>query len=227
MRINKYLALSGYSTRRGADELISKKQVYINGNLAVLGDKINEDDVVDVRTSGKQKQNLYFAYNKPLGVITHSPQFNEKDIAQSVSIKGIFPVGRLDKDSSGLIILTNDGRITDRLLNPEYEHRKEYIVKTVNKLRPSFKEHMEAGVDIEGYITKKCKVRIIGDRTFSITLTEGKKHQIRRMVSALHNEVFELKRVKIMNIDLGRLPAGEYRPIEGDELKNFLKELGL
>src|SRR6185436_18166615 len=103
--------------------------------------------------------------------------------------RGVFPVGRLDKDSSGLLILTNDGRVTDRLLSPAYEHDKEYQVRTSEPLRDSFKKFMEAGVDIEGYITKKCVVRKTGPKTFTITLTEGKKHQISRMVSAMHNTV--------------------------------------
>ena len=227
MRINKYLAAKGYATRRAADELVSKWQVYINGKLAVLGDKVYEDDVVDVRSGGKAKKHLYYAYNKPIGVITHSPQLGEKDIEESVPMKGVFPVGRLDKSSYGLIILTNDGRITDRLLNPDHEHEKEYKVSTVSKLRPSFKQHIEAGVDIEGYITKNCKVKVLNDNNFMITLSEGKKHQIRRMVSALHNEVSELKRTRIMNIKLGTLAPGEYRQIEGEELSLFLKSLGL
>ncbi len=227
MRINKYLASQGHATRREADELILKKQVYINGKIAVLGDKINENDHVEVRTGGKAKKYQYFAYNKPKGVLTHSAERGEKDIKGSVSLKGIFPVGRLDKGSHGLIILTNDGRITDRLLNPEHEHEKQYIVKTASKLRPSFKEYMEAGVEIEGYVTKNCKVKVLNSGVFAITLSEGKKHQIRRMVSAMHNEVTDLQRIKIMNINLGTLPVGQYRPIEGKELEVFLQSLGL
>lgn len=227
MRINKYLAMRGHSTRRGADELISKNLVFINGTVAELGSKVNETDKIEVRRGGKIKEHVYFAYHKPMGVITHSPQHDEKDILQSIPLKGVFPVGRLDKDSHGLIILTNDGRITDRLLNPDREHQKEYIVKTVGPLRASFKEYMEGGVDIEGYMTKPCRVKVLTDRTFAITLTEGKKHQIRRMVSAMHNEVASLQRTKVMNISLGSVPSGGYRKIEGKELETFLKSLGL
>ncbi|MEN9649407.1 MAG: pseudouridylate synthase specific to ribosomal small subunit, rRNA pseudouridine2604 synthase [Candidatus Parcubacteria bacterium] len=228
MRINKYLASKGYSTRREADTLITKKQVFINGRIAVLGDKVMSDDDVEVRTgAGKSKKNVYFAYNKPVGIVTHSAQAGEKEIMQSVHIKGIAPIGRLDKDSHGLIILTNDGRITDRLLNPEHEHVKEYIVEVKTKLRPTFKEYMERGVDIEGYITKPCKVKILGDKVFAISISEGKKHQIRRMVAALFNEVVDLQRIKVMNIQLGGLALGRYRAIEGEELTTFLKSLGL
>lgn len=225
MRINKYLASKGYSTRRGGDELVLKKRVSINGKTAKLGDTVNEHDVVEVR-KGKEKTFRYVAYHKPVGVITHSPQRGEKDIKGSVPVRGVFPVGRLDKQSSGLIILTDDGRITDRLLNPKFEHEKEYIVTTTRELSPSFKRKMEAGVNIEGYVTKKCTVAIVGESTFTIVLTEGKKHQIRRMCSALHREVKSLKRTRIMNIKLGNLQPGAVRAIEGKELETFFKELG-
>ena len=231
MRINKYLAVNGYATRREADTLIEKKKVLVNGELAVLGQKVEKDDLVEIRAGGIQKKYVYFAYHKPQGVITHSPQEGEDDIKEATKkfkeLRGTFPVGRLDKDSYGLIILTNDGRITDRLLNPDYAHDKEYLVKTKQSLRESFKRTMEAGVDIEGYKTKKCRVERLGDYTFRITLTEGKKHQIRRMVAALHNEVADLKRTRILSIELRGLPSGAFRPIEGKELERFLKEIGL
>jgi 23S rRNA pseudouridine2604 synthase len=229
MRINQYLAHQGLSTRRGGDDLIVRKKVFINGRLAVLGDKVNEGDVVEVR-GATPKSYVYFTYNKPKGVVTHSSLEGQEDIADQVGHelgKDVFPVGRLDRDSYGLIILTNDGRITDRLLNPDRTHDKEYAVKTREKLRDSFKKHMEAGVDIDGYITKSAKVVITGDYAFTITLTEGKKHQIRRMVVALHNETVDLKRVRVMNIVLGNLKSGQHRQIDGEELQTFLKNLGL
>ena len=225
MRINKYLAFKQYSTRRGADELIEKKHVFINGRLAVLGDKVNQSDTVDVHYRGKPKTYVYFAFNKPIGTITHSPQHGEKDIKHSVALKDVFPLGRLDKASHGLIILTNDGRITDKLLNPDYAHEKEYLVKTKEKLRSSFKQKMEAGVNIEGYKTKPCKVKILNENTFRVILTEGKKHQIRRMCSALFQEVADLKRERIMNIKLDNLKPNGLREIKGEELESFLKSL--
>ncbi len=232
MRINKYLALKGFSTRRGADDLIAAKKVYINGRIAVLGDKVAATDKVELRKSGKpSKALIYAAYNKPWGIITHSAGEDEEDIEMLVEeypeLKGVFPVGRLDKDSSGLIILTNDGRITDRLLNPDKEHEKEYTVTTKEPLRPSFQEYMEKGVDIEGYTTKPAKVTVKSGNKFSIVLTEGKKHQIRRMVVAMRNEVNTLERTRVMNVRLGKLPSGAWRPIEGAELKEFLTSLGL
>ena len=215
MRINKYLALKKISTRRGADELIKNKKVFINGKLAVLGRKVSEQDKVEVKGAEK-KEYKYFAYNKPIGIETDSPH------------KDLFPLGRLDKASHGLLILTNDGRITDQLLNPKYFHEKGYVVKTLNKLRSSFKQKMEVGVKIEGpenYVTKKCKVKILNEFAFRIILTEGKKHQIRRMCSALFQEVADLKRERIMNIKLGNLKSGGLREIKDRELETFLKSL--
>jgi 23S rRNA pseudouridine2604 synthase len=228
MRINKYLAHEGISTRRGADELIARGKVLINGHVATLGEKVNKGDKVELRGKTNSKKFLYYAYNKPVGVITHSPQLGEKDIKQSVALSpDVFPVGRLDKDSSGLIILTNDGRVTDRLLSPGYDHDKEYQVRTSDPLRDSFKKTMEAGVDIEGYLTKHCTVRKSGPKSFNITLTEGKKHQIRRMVSAMHNTVVELERTRILNVRLENLKPGTWRPILGDELATFLAQIGM
>jgi 23S rRNA pseudouridine2604 synthase len=231
MRINKYLAHKGYATRKGADELIEKSRVTINGRVAVLGDKVNESDEVVVASSKRPKVYRYYAYHKPRGVVTHSAQNNDSDIADLIDtntdLKGTFPVGRLDKDSYGLIILTDDGRVTDRLLNPGHAHDKEYVVTTKESLRSNFKTKMEAGVDIEGYLTKPAKVKLMSEHSFSITLTEGKKHQIRRMVVALFNEVRELKRTRVMNVKLGNLKSGGDRFIEGEELQTFLKKLGL
>lgn len=231
MRINKYLAREGVATRRGADELVIRGEVLINGKVAALGEKINKGDKVELRGRSSPKKFLYYAYHKPVGVITHSPQMGEKDIrgsiAKSREMQEVFPVGRLDKDSSGLIILTNDGRVTDRLLNPDYAHEKEYRVRTNEPLRESFKKTMEAGVDIEGYLTKPCSVRKTGPKSFTITLTEGKKHQVRRMVSAMHNSVVKLERMRILNIRLDNLVSGEWRAIQGEELKSFLAAIGI
>jgi len=227
MRINKYLAHKKITTRRGADELISAGLVFINGKRAALGSKVLESDTVDVKKGSKTTKLVYIAYNKPRGVLTHSAVRDEVDIKKALNIPGVFPVGRLDKDSRGLIILTNDGRITDRLLSPKYDHDKEYFVKTKNILRKTFKTNMEKGVEIEDDETRPCKVKIIGEKQFKVTLTEGKKHQIRRMCSALFQEVDELERIRILNIHLDGLPEGEYRYIEGEELKDFLVSLDL
>lgn len=214
VRINKYLAFKKISTRRGADLLVKNKKVFINKKLAVLGSQVNETDVIEVK-GAKIIEYKYFAYNKPIGNETDSPR------------NDLFPLGRLDKNSHGLLILTNDGRITDQLLNPKYFHEKEYIVRTKEKLRSNFKQKMEAGVNIEGYVTKPCKVKIMSENTFKIILTEGKKHQIRRMCSNLFQEVADLKRERIMNIKLGNLKPNTLREIKGEELAIFLNSLGL
>ena len=233
MRINKYLARQGVATRRAADELVARGRVRVNGRVAVVGDKVRETDSVELSGAVAPKKYRYFAYNKPIGVITHSPQLGEADIKQSLTKKGaakgqmsdVFPVGRLDKDSHGLIILTDDGRVTDRLLSPLRNHDKEYRVRTLDPIRDSFKKYMENGVNIEGYLTAPCNVRKTGPQSFNITLTEGKKHQIRRMVAALHNQVTDLERVRILNIRLNGLKPNETRPIVGDELTAFLSAL--
>lgn len=232
MRINKYLALKNHATRRGADELVSQKKVFINGTLAVLGSKVEEHDIVEVRRKANTiPQYSYIAYNKPVGLVTSAQTPSEQDIVRSlpkeISKLKLFPLGRLDKNSHGLIILTNDGRVTDRLLNPKYEHEKEYEVTVAKPLRANFREKIEKGVNIEGYITKPAKVKIINERKFLITLVEGKTHQIRRMMSALFNEVADLKRVGVMNIRLDNLPLGGYRAITGEELSTFLQSLSL
>lgn len=233
MRINKYLANKGHATRREADTLIEKGLVFINDKKATLGDKVNAADTVEVRNR-PLRQYVYLAFNKPKGVSTLADERSEKGekdvidmLPSDLKRLRLFPLGRLDKSSSGLMLLTNDGRVTDRLLHPDYDHEKTYEVTTKLSLRPSFAVHMEQGVDIEGYKTRPAEVEVVGERRFLITLTEGKKHQIRRMVVAMHNEVEDLKRVRILNIRLGNLPLGGYRRLEGKELAAFLTSLGL
>ncbi len=234
MRINKYLAHKNYSTRRGADEMVREGKVFINGKRGKIGATVTEKDVVEVKRSGKLPTYTYIAFNKPVGMNSHAEdavKSREKDIMSALPTKlrqlKLFPLGRLDKDSHGLILLTDDGRITDRLLNPKYEHEKTYEVKTKDPLRPNFKANMEKGVTVDRLKTKPCKVTILGENKFNVTLTEGKTHQIRRMVSALLNDVTDLKRVRIMNIELGTLKAGENRVLEGTERDIFLKSLGV
>lgn len=226
IRINKYLAHCNYGTRRSVEKLIEAKKVFINDNLAVLGDIVKDGDNVVVKGAGKTNF-IYLAYNKPKGIVTHSPQGDDKSIQDEIGRTDVSPIGRLDKDSHGLIILTNDGRITDKLLNPEYDHDKEYLVKTKKPLKPSFVQKMEKGVNIEGYVTKPAKVTQTDDNEFKITLTEGKRHQIRRMVTALGNEVKDLKRTRILSIRVKGLQKNKYREISGDELKEFLNLLNI
>ncbi len=229
IRINKYLAYNNYSTRVGGDELVKKGLVFINDKKAILGDMVYENDEVIVKTKGAQKEYVYYAYNKNVGISTN-PDSTSRDILGETRFPvKVFPVGRLDKDSHGLIILTNDGRVTDRLLSPKYVHEKEYVVKVEPNFSDGFINSMANGVAFDKFVSRKCKVerKPKSKNTFYIILTEGKKHQIRRMCEALHHNVIDLKRIRVMNIELGKTPIGEYREITGEELNEFLKSLSL
>ena len=228
MRINKYLAHKGVATRTGVDELIRAGKVMINDRIAKLGDKILKKDKVEVRGKHTKKKLIYFAYNKPKGVVSTNPKTNEKDILQGLNLPtGVFPVGRLDKESHGLIILTNDGRVTDRLLNPMYNHEKEYVVKINRHFTPGFLQNMRDGVKLANEQTKKALVKKIGEETFDIILTEGKNRQIRRMTEKLGYTVQDLQRLRIQNIELGKTHTNSCREINGNELLQFLKSIGL
>ena len=230
IRINHYLSEKGYCSRREADKLIRQGLVRINGRKARLGDKVDARDTVEINQNIAQKiahDRAYFAFCKPKGLATQDIAEKYKLARQGGGFKRVFPIGRLDKDSHGLLILTNDGRITDKLLNPDFEHDKEYVVRVDKPLRPFFLRHMEQGINIEGYATRPAKVRKVSDATFQITLTEGKHHQIRRMCAAFDYAVRDLKRVRIMNINLGSLKSGASREIKDEELATFLKNLNI
>ena len=230
IRINRYLAKNNICSRREADSLIEKGLVRINGRKAILGSKVNEGDSVEVdpkkETSFKSRQ--YFAYYKPAGIVTHSSEEGQKDIRKlNIFPDDFYPIGRLDRNSHGLLIMTNDGRITDKVLNPKYEHEKEYVVKVNKKINNFFIRHMGEGVQLEDFLTKPAVITKLDDFSFRIVLIEGKKHQIRRMCTALGYEVHDLKRVRIMNVKLGRLNSNQKREIVGQELEIFLKNLGI
>ncbi len=228
MRINKYLAHKGIATRTGVDELIKDGKVLINGKPAKLGDKVLLTDKVEVRGKHTKKKYVYFAYNKPIGLVSTNPQGEEESIVQNIQTKEkVFPVGRLDKESHGLIILTNDGRITDRLLNPIYNHEKEYLVKIDRNFTPGFLKNMQSGVDIGDTITKPAKAMRVNDTTFKIILTEGQNRQIRRMTEKLGYTVRDLQRIRVQNIKLEKLAKNSHREIIGEELNEFLKSLNL
>jgi len=228
IRINRYLFLKDYCSRRKADKFIENKLVKINGRVAVLGDKVQENDKVEVSKKIKEeiKKYVYIAYNKPIGIVSHNPQKGEKGIEDIFKWEvSLSPLGRLDKASEGLMLLSNDGRIVDRLLNPKYAHEKEYVVKVDKKITGIFMKSMETGVKIERYKTKTAKVTKINSDTFSIILTEGKKHQIRRMCAALGYQVQKLKRIRIANIKLGNIKPKQHRVIKDEELGIFLNSL--
>lgn len=230
VRINKYLAERGLASRREADALIESKQILINGNLAILGQKVSPTDKVEI--IGAQNEKMYLAYYKARGVISHSPAPHEIDIETQLKndygVTGVHPIGRLDKDSEGLIILSNDGRITGPLLDPDAAHEKQYEVTVDKDIITPFLKHIAAGVDIEGYLTKPAKAALISPknkRRFLLTITEGKKHQIRRMCAALGYQVQSLKRTRIATIEINGLKPSQYRKITGTELTTLLKTL--
>ena len=239
MRLNKYLAWKKFSTRKASDELIKKGQVFINSKKAEVGMMVKESDVVEVKSRGKKTPFLYFAYNKPKGISLQPEDDKTKENGKNKGKrknggknkavysfpKGVFPIGSLEKNAYGLLILTNDGRITERLLSSAFNDEREYVVTTKNSLRGSFKEKMEAGPTIEGEKTKRCKVTVLNEHTFVVVITEERRHQIKRMCSALFQEVVDIERVRILNVKLGDLRTGAHRPIEGDELKKFLNTI--
>ncbi len=230
LRINRYLHLTGVCSRRAADRLIEKNEVFINNKVAVLGQKVNKGDSVTLGSEAKklQKSYKYYLYNKPVGVVSHNPQYGEKSAVQDANLPPDFaPVGRLDKASEGLMLLTNDGRIVDKMLNPKFDHTKEYFIKLDKPVRNFHIKLMQNGVDIEGYTTKPAEVTKITDKEIAMVLTEGKKHQIRRMCAALGYQVTMLKRVGIMNLTLGGLTRSETRALTTEEASALLSTIGV
>lgn len=227
VRINRYLALRGLTTRKAADDLIVSGRVLVNGVPATLGMKVDADDAVEIKGEVRSKPYRYILYYKPRGIITHSPQRREKSIADIFPEKGVFPIGRLDKASEGLIILTDDGRVTERLLHPRFIHEKEYEVVVREDIPNNAEARLLAGVMSDGETLSAKRVKKTGRTSLAIVLVEGKKHHIRRMLDALHLTVKELKRVRIMDLRIGTLAPGEGRMLELGEQKSFLAALKL
>ena len=228
IRLNKYIASSGLCSRREADSLIENGKVTINGIVAVQGTKVNEGDVVLV--GGKKitpdDDMIYIAFNKPLGVTCTTDKRDPSNIIDFIGFdERIFPVGRLDKNSSGLILLTNDGSIVNKLLRAENGHEKEYLVTVNRPYDKNFINQMESGVPVLGQLTLPCKIKPAGDKTFKIILHQGLNRQIRRMCEYLGYKVTKLKRIRFMNINLGDLETGKWRYLTPDEKKELLKDI--
>ncbi|OKP83332.1 23S rRNA pseudouridine synthase F [Paenibacillus helianthi] len=220
MRINKFISETGFCSRREADKLVEGGRVSINGERAVLGSQAEQGD--EVRIDGKLLETsskvVYIALNKPVGITSTTEAHIQGNIVDFVGHhERIFPIGRLDKDSEGLILLTNDGDIVNKILRAEGKHEKEYIVTVDRPLTPSFITGMSSGVKILGSRTLPCEVTRISERVFRIILTEGKNRQIRRMCSAFGYEVRHLQRIRVMNIRLGTLQTGEWRELSAQE----------
>lgn len=228
MRINKFISDTGYCSRREADKLVEAGRVTINGERAVLGSQaVPGDDVrIDGQALATESKTVYIALNKPTGITSTTEEHIRGNIVDFVGHhERIFPIGRLDKDSEGLILLTNDGDIVNKILRAEGQHEKEYVVTVDRPITSSFLAGMSTGVKIMGEKTLPCEVTRITDRVFRIILTEGKNRQIRRMCSAFGYEVRKLQRIRIMNIRLGALQMGEWRdltPEEKADLGNML-----
>jgi len=225
-RINKYLSEVGYCSRREADKLILEGKVTINGKIPEIGTKVIDSDKVEVKgqiiEKSKRQKNIYLAFNKPVGIVCTTDRKEEpNNIIDFIKYpKRIFPIGRLDKLSEGLIFLTNDGDIVNKILRARNNHEKEYIVKVNNPINSDFIQSMSNGVEILGTITKNCFVKQLGPKKFKIILTQGLNRQIRRMCEALGYRVRSLKRVRIMNIKLD-VPIGEYREFSKEELSEL------
>lgn len=228
LRLNKFISETGYCSRREADKLIEAGRVTINGVTASLGTQaeLGDDVRIDGRPLGAQKRHVYIALNKPAGITSTTEQHVKGNIVDFVGHpERIFPIGRLDKDSEGLILLTNDGDLVNPVLRSEGRHEKEYVVTVDKPITPSFVSGMSSGVRILGSMTLPCKVTPAGDRTFRIILTEGRNRQIRRMCAAFGYSVKRLKRVRIMNVHLGSLPTGQWRDLTEEEKQELFRQL--
>ena len=223
IRINKYLSEVGYCSRREADRLILEGKVTINGKIPEIGAQVEESDQVEIKGERIEKstrqKNIYLAFNKPVGIVcTTDREVEPNNVIDFIKFpKRIFPIGRLDKPSEGLIFLTNDGDIVNKILRARNNHEKEYIVKVNRPINNDFIQSMSNGVEILDTITKNCFVEQLGPKKFKIILTQGLNRQIRRMCESLGYRVRSLKRVRIMNIKLD-VPTGKYREFTKEEL---------
>lgn len=228
VRLNKFISDSGYCSRREADKLIASNQVKVNGRRPELGTRIDPGDVVEVcgqviqgRFEDKSDR-VYIAYNKPVGITCTTEQTVKGNIVDAIDHDHrIFPIGRMDKPSEGLILLTSDGDIVNKILRAENAHEKEYLVSVNKPLAPGFVEKMSRGVPILDTVTRPCKVRAVGKSAFRITLTQGLNRQIRRMCEYLGYEVRQLVRLRIMNVELGRLKPGQWRNLTRQEMEQI------
>jgi 23S rRNA pseudouridine2604 synthase len=219
-RLNKAISETGFCSRREADKLIEQGRVTVNGKKVGLGVKVTAADSISVNGQAvtKEVENVYLAFNKPRGITCTTDLKDKTNIIDFINYtERIFPIGRLDKPSEGLIFLTNDGDIVNKILRSKNNHDKEYVVTVDKRINRAFAERMGSGVPILGTVTKKCYVDIIDDYSFKIILTEGLNRQIRRMCDFLGYEVKRLKRIRIMNINLD-VPPGKWRPFTKQEL---------
>ena len=228
LRLNKYLSDCGFCSRRKADEYIENGCVKVNGKAAVVGTKITINDLVEVNGEQivKKDENVLIAFNKPKGLVCTTSENEKNNIVDYINYPTrIYPIGRLDKDSQGLILLTNEGEIVNKIMRSRNQHEKEYIVKVDKVVDQNFIEKKKKGVEILGTVTKPCKIYQTGPKEFDIILTQGLNRQIRRMCEKLGYNVTSLTRIRIMNIRLGDLQLGKIRKIDVEEMEELKKML--
>ena len=232
VRLNKYLSEKGICSRREADKLISEGRITVNGEAASVGQKVTDTD--EIRINGKPvnkkaPEKVILAVHKPVGVVCTTRTFpGEENIVDMVAYESrLYPVGRLDKDSEGLIFLTNDGKFAEEVTKASGQHEKEYEVTVNKEITEAFLKRMSKGIYLKDLDkkTRPCKVFLSGEKRFRIILTQGLNRQIRRMCSACGYEVLRLRRIRIMNVTLGNLKEGAFRKVEGQELKTLMKGL--
>lgn len=231
MRLQKYMSQAGICSRRKAEEYIERWLVKVNDEVATIWMQVEAwSDRVELEWQAieEQKNQVYYKINKPRGIITTCAEHWDQNIIDIVDIKErVFPIGRLDKESDGLILLTNDGRITNYLIHPRYEHEKEYLVETFWPIDDEALKKMSRGMLVLGSYTKKARITRVASWKFTIILTEGKNRQIRRMVEWVGGQVKKLKRIRIENIELGNLEPGEYKHLSKKEKDTLFDRLGL
>lgn len=230
MKVDKYIGQSGYTSRRKAYDLVGEERVTVNGKVANYSTKIKEGDIILIdgkKLLPKKTVPIYIIYNKPKGIVCTTEKVEGNIIDAIGHSEKIYPVGRLDKDSEGLILLTNQGAVIDKITNPVYEHEKEYLVTLNLPVRKQFLNEISAGIEIQGEKTKPCTVQIEPGtkRIFRIILKQGLNRQIRRMCNAYNYQVIKLQRVRIMNLKVDRLKSGEWRDLSANELTDLLSVL--
>ncbi len=230
MKIDKYIAYYGYTSRRKACDLIDEKKVLVNGKVATFSTKFKEGDKVVINGEELKPRTFtptFIAYNKPKGVICTTEKITGNIVDAINHTEKVYPVGRLDKDSEGLILLTNQGELIDKIANAAHGHEKEYIVTLNLPVRKQFLKEISEGIELQGEKTKPCTVSLEPNakRIFRIILTQGMNRQIRRMCNAYDYQVLKLQRVRVMNISLGKLKPGEWRDLTPEELNGLLSQL--
>lgn len=225
IRLNKFLSDAGFCSRREGDRLVEQGRVTVNGETAVMGQKVTVQDIVmvDGKRISREEEQILLAFNKPVGIECTSDLTNPDNIIDYIHYpKRIYPIGRLDKNSQGLILLTNDGSLVNHILKASNYHEKEYVVTVDKPVTEEFLKKMSSGVEILEQITRPCKVTKVSRHVFNIVLTQGLNRQIRRMCDALGYHVQKLQRIRVMNIKLGNLKKGSYRQLTDEELKELM-----